>query len=161
MIVMTISDIMTLNFFYMVRDEGSWLDIGTTISHFCIASGVCTFVAGLELLSEAFISGVDFGHQQQQHAHEKEVNSVNGNSNGDGPDSESVEVSSSSSPSSIATDANSNSHPASKTNGTGESGRNGGVCGQHTTNNTKEGESISNGTVSGVIPIAAVGSTKN
>ncbi|KKK23926.1 GPI-anchor biosynthetic protein [Aspergillus ochraceoroseus] len=61
MVVMSISDVMTLNFFYMVRDEGSWLDIGTTISHFCIASGLCTFVAGLEFLSEVFIGGVDFG----------------------------------------------------------------------------------------------------
>lgn len=61
MVVMSISDVMTLNFFYMVRDEGSWLDIGTTISHFCIASFLCTFVAGLEFLSEAFISGVHFG----------------------------------------------------------------------------------------------------
>lgn len=61
MVVMSISDVMTLNFFYMVRDEGSWLDIGTTISHFCIASFLCTFVAGLEFLSEAFISGVEFG----------------------------------------------------------------------------------------------------
>jgi phosphatidylinositol glycan class N len=63
MVVMAISDVMTLNFFYMVRDEGSWLDIGTTISHFCIASLLCVFVAGLEFVSEAFISGVevDFG----------------------------------------------------------------------------------------------------
>ncbi|KAI5279960.1 Glycosyl phosphatidyl inositol anchor synthesis [Ascosphaera aggregata] len=60
MLVMAISDILTLNFFYMVKDEGSWLDIGTTISHFCIASGLCTFVAGLEFLSEVFISGVRF-----------------------------------------------------------------------------------------------------
>ncbi|KAI1961922.1 Glycosyl phosphatidyl inositol anchor synthesis [Ophidiomyces ophidiicola] len=60
MVVMSIGDVMTLNFFYMVRDEGSWLDIGTTISHFCIASGMSVFVAGLEFLSEAFISGVEF-----------------------------------------------------------------------------------------------------
>lgn len=60
MVVMSISDVMTLNFFYMVRDEGSWLDIGMTISHFCIASFLCTFVAGLEFLSELFVSGVDF-----------------------------------------------------------------------------------------------------
>lgn len=59
MIVMTISDVMTLNFFYMVRDEGSWLDIGTTISHFVIASVLCVFVAGLEFVSEVFISGID------------------------------------------------------------------------------------------------------
>lgn len=61
MVVMSISDVMTLNFFYMVRDEGSWLDIGMTISHFCIASFLCTFVAGLEFLSELFVSGVNFG----------------------------------------------------------------------------------------------------
>lgn len=61
MVVMSISDVMTLNFFYMVRDEGSWLDIGMSISHFCIASLLCTFVAGLEFLSELFVSGVDFG----------------------------------------------------------------------------------------------------
>jgi phosphatidylinositol glycan class N len=60
MVVMTISDVMTLNFFYMVRDEGSWLDIGTTITNFCIANFLCTFVAGLEFLSEVFISGVEF-----------------------------------------------------------------------------------------------------
>lgn len=65
MVVMAISDVMTLNFFFMVRDEGSWLDIGTTISHFCIASFLCTFVAGLEFLSEVFISGVDFGTEKQ------------------------------------------------------------------------------------------------
>ena len=61
MIVMAISDIMTLNFFYMVRDEGSWLDIGTTISHYCISSFLCVFVAGLEFLSETLIAGVDVG----------------------------------------------------------------------------------------------------
>ncbi|KAH0558997.1 Glycosyl phosphatidyl inositol anchor synthesis [Trichoglossum hirsutum] len=61
MVVMAISDVLTLNFFYMVRDEGSWLDIGTTISHFCIASLLCVFVAILESISEVFISGVEVG----------------------------------------------------------------------------------------------------
>jgi phosphatidylinositol glycan class N len=64
MIVMAISDVMTLNFFYMVRDEGSWLDIGTTISHFCIASFFSVFVAGLEFLSEALIAGVEFPSEE-------------------------------------------------------------------------------------------------
>jgi GPI ethanolamine phosphate transferase 1 len=58
MVVMAISDVLTLNFFYMVKDEGSWLDIGTTISHFCISSLLGVFVSGLELLSEVFIGGV-------------------------------------------------------------------------------------------------------
>lgn len=50
-----------MNFFWMVRDEGSWLDIGTSISHFVIASLLCVFVAGLEFLSEVFVSGVEVG----------------------------------------------------------------------------------------------------
>ena len=61
MLVMAVSDVMTLNFFWMVRDEGSWLDIGTTISHFVIGSLMSVFVAGLEFLSGALISGVDVG----------------------------------------------------------------------------------------------------
>lgn len=61
MIVMTISDISTLNFFYMVRDDGSWLEIGTTISHFVIANMLCFFIAGLEFVSDFFVAGVDLG----------------------------------------------------------------------------------------------------
>ncbi|MCJ1390021.1 Glycosyl phosphatidyl inositol anchor synthesis [Xylographa bjoerkii] len=59
MVVMAISDVMTLNFFWVVKDEGSWLDIGTSISHFVIASLFCVFVALLEFVSEVFSSGVD------------------------------------------------------------------------------------------------------
>lgn len=42
-----------------MKDEGSWLGIGTSISHFVIASLLCVFVAGLEFLSEIFVAGVD------------------------------------------------------------------------------------------------------
>jgi GPI ethanolamine phosphate transferase 1 len=38
LIVLSTTDVMTLNFFFLVRDSGSWLEIGTTISHFMIAS---------------------------------------------------------------------------------------------------------------------------
>ena len=61
MVVMAISDLMTLNFFWLVRDEGSWLDIGTSISHFVIASMLCAFVSVLEFVSEVFVSGVVVG----------------------------------------------------------------------------------------------------
>ena len=54
-----------MNFFWLVRDEGSWLDIGTSISHFVIASLLCVFVAGLEFVSEIFVSGVDIGTELQ------------------------------------------------------------------------------------------------
>ncbi len=65
MLVMAISDVMTMNFFWLVRDEGSWLDIGTSISHFVIASLLCVFVAGLEFVSELFIGGVEVGTKGQ------------------------------------------------------------------------------------------------
>ncbi|KAI9824030.1 MAG: Glycosyl phosphatidyl inositol anchor synthesis [Thelocarpon impressellum] len=61
MLVMTVGDVLTLNFFWTVRDEGSWLDIGTSISHFAIASLLCVFVACLEGGSEAFARGVEVG----------------------------------------------------------------------------------------------------
>ena len=63
MVVMAISDIMTLHFFWTVRDEGSWLEIGTTISHFVIASLIGVFVAALEGLSEVLIQGVEVGEE--------------------------------------------------------------------------------------------------
>ncbi|KAF2472695.1 putative phosphatidylinositolglycan class N [Lindgomyces ingoldianus] len=59
-VVMGISDYMTLRFFWEVRDEGSWLEIGESISMFIIASALCVFVAGLEALSEVFVRGVEF-----------------------------------------------------------------------------------------------------
>ena len=61
MVVIAISDVLTMNFFWLVRDEGSWLDIGTSISHFFIASLLCVFVSGLEFVSEVFVSGVEVG----------------------------------------------------------------------------------------------------
>lgn len=59
MVVMAISDILTLYFFWVVKDEGSWLEIGSTISHFAIASLLSVFVAALEGVSARFISGVE------------------------------------------------------------------------------------------------------
>lgn len=59
MLVMAISDFLTLHFFWVVKDEGSWLEIGSTISHFFIASLLCIFVAALEGVSELFIAGVE------------------------------------------------------------------------------------------------------
>ncbi|KAJ6444223.1 GPI ethanolamine phosphate transferase 1 [Purpureocillium lavendulum] len=59
MVVMAASDMLTLYFFWVVKDEGSWLEIGSTISHFAIASLLCVFVAGLEAVSAMFIAGIE------------------------------------------------------------------------------------------------------
>ena len=84
MIVMAVSDVLTMNFFWLVRDEGSWLEIGTSISHFGIASLLCVFVAMLEPLSEIFIGGVEVDHDKRSvgtangHAGAKPANHANG-----------------------------------------------------------------------------------
>ncbi|KAF2824548.1 GPI ethanolamine phosphate transferase 1 [Ophiobolus disseminans] len=79
MVVMAVSDVMTLSFFFMVKDEGSWLDIGTTISHFVIASLLGVFVAGLELYSEFTLRGVEFGGRKKGNGANGKIN---GSSNG-------------------------------------------------------------------------------
>lgn len=67
MVVMAISDLLTLHFFWVVRDEGSWLEIGSTISHFVIASLLFLFVALLEGVSEQFIAGVEVEDDHHHH----------------------------------------------------------------------------------------------
>jgi phosphatidylinositol glycan class N len=62
LLVVGTTDIMTLNFFYLVRDHGSWLEIGTSISHFVIASSLIVFTLVLAGLSTLFLSGVDYHH---------------------------------------------------------------------------------------------------
>lgn len=58
MLVIALSDMLTLYFFWVVKDEGSWLEIGSTISHFAIASLLCVFVVALEGVSGLFIAGI-------------------------------------------------------------------------------------------------------
>lgn len=53
--VMSISDIQTINFFFFVTDYGSWLEIGTSISHFCIAELFIIFTMILFLLSRLLV----------------------------------------------------------------------------------------------------------
>ena len=76
MLVMAISDFLTMHFFWVVRDEGSWLEIGSTISHFAIASLLCVFVASLEGVSEVFIAGVEVEDDSPQLARKKELGGV-------------------------------------------------------------------------------------
>lgn len=43
-IVLIFSDVMGLHFYFMVTDQGSWLDIGTSLSHFVIVEGTVIFL---------------------------------------------------------------------------------------------------------------------
>ncbi|KAK5708710.1 Glycosyl phosphatidyl inositol anchor synthesis [Elasticomyces elasticus] len=70
-VVMGIGDYLTLRFFWEVKDEGSWLDIGESITCFVIASMLCIFVAALEALSEVFIKGVEFADDVPKREGEK------------------------------------------------------------------------------------------
>ncbi|XP_067910052.1 GPI ethanolamine phosphate transferase 1 isoform X3 [Heterodontus francisci] len=53
LIVLVISDIMALHFFFLVKDYGSWLDIGTSISHYVIVMSMTIFLMFLSRLAEA------------------------------------------------------------------------------------------------------------
>ncbi|KAK7114393.1 GPI ethanolamine phosphate transferase 1-like [Littorina saxatilis] len=57
LLVMLMSDVMGLNFFFLVRDYGSWLEIGTSISHYVICMSMIIFVMVLMGLSQLLTSG--------------------------------------------------------------------------------------------------------
>lgn len=82
MVAMALSDILTLYFFWVVKDEGSWLEIGSTISHFAIASLMCVFVAALEGVSALFISGIEVVRPGKQLAKEGQQPRTKASANG-------------------------------------------------------------------------------
>ncbi|PLW56579.1 hypothetical protein PCANC_01536 [Puccinia coronata f. sp. avenae] len=49
---LTITDLMSLNFFFLVNDVGSWLEIGQSISHFAISSLLLVFMILLHFLGD-------------------------------------------------------------------------------------------------------------
>uniref|UniRef100_A0A3B3ZVM6 GPI ethanolamine phosphate transferase 1 n=1 Tax=Periophthalmus magnuspinnatus TaxID=409849 RepID=A0A3B3ZVM6_9GOBI len=55
LIVLVISDIMALHFFFMVQDYGSWLDIGT-ISHYVIVMSMTIFLMILSVVTHILTS---------------------------------------------------------------------------------------------------------
>ncbi|KAM7390627.1 hypothetical protein PAMA_008691 [Pampus argenteus] len=56
LIVLVISDLMALHFFFLVQDYGSWLDIGTSISHYVIVMSMAIFLMLLSVVTHILTS---------------------------------------------------------------------------------------------------------
>ncbi|XP_063062754.1 GPI ethanolamine phosphate transferase 1 [Engraulis encrasicolus] len=56
LIVLVISDLMALHFFFLVKDYGSWLDIGTSISHYVIVMSMTIFLMILSVMTHVLTS---------------------------------------------------------------------------------------------------------
>lgn len=52
MVFLVLSDIMALHFFFLIRTEGSWLDIGTSLSHYVISMATTVFLMLLMQLAK-------------------------------------------------------------------------------------------------------------
>ncbi|SCZ90992.1 BZ3500_MvSof-1268-A1-R1_Chr1-3g02455 [Microbotryum saponariae] len=58
-IASTLSDVLTINFFFRVTDQGSWLEIGSTITNFAISSLLCIFNTALYLGGEFLLANTE------------------------------------------------------------------------------------------------------
>ncbi|KAI6654690.1 hypothetical protein LOD99_2569 [Oopsacas minuta] len=56
LLVLIICDFMALHFFFMITDEGSWLQIGTSISHYVIAMGMILGITLITALASIYVN---------------------------------------------------------------------------------------------------------
>ncbi|POM76155.1 GPI ethanolamine phosphate transferase [Phytophthora palmivora] len=58
LLVVAMSDVLALHFLFLVKNEGSWKEIGNSISMFGIVNAQIVFIPLLFLLARAFVRGV-------------------------------------------------------------------------------------------------------
>eukprot|EP01090_Pellita_catalonica_P002482 TRINITY_DN1205_c0_g1_i4.p1 TRINITY_DN1205_c0_g1~~TRINITY_DN1205_c0_g1_i4.p1 ORF type:complete len:104 (-),score=7.46 TRINITY_DN1205_c0_g1_i4:1187-1498(-) len=58
LIVTAFSDLLSMHFFFLVNDNGSWKDIGMSISHFAIANLFIVFILVMLAISKVVVRGV-------------------------------------------------------------------------------------------------------
>eukprot|EP01018_Ginkgo_biloba_P022729 Gb_08705 [translate_table: standard] len=63
-IVLLFSDVMTIHFFFLVRNTGSWMEIGNSISHFGIMSAQVVFVLLLFALTNIYTRDIEIAPNQ-------------------------------------------------------------------------------------------------
>ncbi|KDE08226.1 hypothetical protein MVLG_01493 [Microbotryum lychnidis-dioicae p1A1 Lamole] len=76
-IASTLSDVLTINFFFRVTDQGSWLEIGSTITNFAISSLLCIFNTSLYLGGEFLLANTEVNSKRLEAVrHDDDVNEI-------------------------------------------------------------------------------------
>ena len=55
LLILLFTDVLGLHFFFLVTDEGSWQEIGTSLSHFVIAEATLIFLLVFYVLAGAML----------------------------------------------------------------------------------------------------------
>lgn len=63
--------VMTVTFFFQVTDTGSWLEIGQSISFFCIASLLLVWSAGICVVGEKLMARTLEEYRLRRETHQK------------------------------------------------------------------------------------------
>ena len=63
-LVILLSDVMTIHFFFLVQNTGSWMEIGNSISHFAIVSAQVVFVLLLFALTNIYTKDIEVSSRQ-------------------------------------------------------------------------------------------------